>query len=405
MSAPHVQLIVDAERGDVPPSLQAALNRLQARVSIRSIEKALAAGVSPTADVCVILSDRGESDDVLGRILADASDRACAAMVLPSEERPLRVPNSDANSAHLPAARMVVEPVSAQMSTDELAGRIQALYDIRTPMRRMQDELVQLRRRDAELTAGVRHFDEQLDLASQLQSDLLPEVPEDTGPLSISMLYLPADRVSGDLYDISWIDESRLSISIADATGHGMPAALLTIFVKNALRGHEIVGHRDHLIEPDELLGRLNRELLRSNLTQCQFVTAMNAIFDQSTGVLRWARGGVPYPILLRSGRRPQRIVSDGGLIGAFDDMTFEPASHAFEPGDTLLFHTDGLECLFRRRGNAGRAFDLLETDWMNRLVLDGPEVALAEARQLAVSMPESQWFKDDITAIAVSMM
>lgn len=405
VSAPHVQLIVDIEHSDVPPSLQAALNRLQARVSIRSLAKALTNGVSPSADVCVILSDRNESDGVLDRILVDASDRACATLVLPREGRPVRMPNSDPTSSHLPAARMAVDQMPAQASVDELTGRIKALCEIRAPLRRMQQELAQLRRRDAELTAGARHFDEQIEMASQLQADLMPALPDDTGPLSISMLYLPADRVSGDLYDISWIDEDRLGVSIADATGHGMPAALLTIFVKNVLRAREVVARQDKLIEPDELLARLNRELIRSNLSQCQFVTGLHAIFDQTTCRIRWARGGVPYPILLRAGRRPERLVSQGGLIGAFEDQAFEKVEHQFEHGDVLLFHTDGLEALFRRRGNGDRAFNLLETEWMRRLTLDGPEVALAEARQLALSLPDTQWYKDDITAIALSLI
>ncbi len=404
VSAPHVQLIVDVDRGDVPPSLQAALNRLQARVSIRSLEKALANGVSPSADVCVILSDRQDSDDVLGRILADASDRACATLVLPGERKPEHLPNSDPSSAHLPAARMAVEPAASQVSVDELTGRIRALCDIRAPMRRMQEELAQLRRRGAELLAGARHFDEQLELASQLQSDLLPELPEDTGPLSVSALFLPADRVSGDLYDVSMIDADRISISVADATGHGMPAALLTIFIRNCLRGREVVGHQDRIIEPDELLRRLNHELLRSNLTQCQFITGLNAIFDEPTRSVRWARGGVPYPILLRRGQRPRRVLSDGGLIGAFEDMSFEVVSHHLQPEDILLFHTDGLETAFRRRGNGGPC-DLLETDWINRLALDGPEIAFAELRRHVLNIPESQWYKDDITAIALSIM
>ncbi len=405
MNEPHVQLIVDAERSDVPPSLQAALIRLQARVSIRSIEKALAAGVSPSADVCVILSDRQESDDVLGRILADASDRACATLVLPGHERPAREANTASDSARLPAARMRVDPVPAPVSVDELTGRIRALCDIRAPLRRMQQELAHLRRRDAELTAGARHFDEQLEMASQLQADLLPSRLEDTGPLSVSVLFLPADRVSGDLYDVSWVDEDRLSVSVADATGHGMSAALLTIFVKNALRGHEVVGHRDHLIEPDELLARLNRELIRSNLSQCQFVTGLRAIFDVATCRIRWARGGVPYPILFRSGCRPRYVASKGGLIGVVEEQAFDLAEHQFEHGDTLLFYTDGLEALFRGRSSGGQPFSLIETEWVRRFVLAGPEIALAEARQRALTLSDSQWAKDDLTAIALSLL
>jgi serine phosphatase RsbU (regulator of sigma subunit) len=394
---PHVQIIVD--RDPVPMPLQTALNRLGARVSIRSLGKAVATGVSPSADVCVILAGRDQAPDLLDAVMSRASDRACATMVLPAcggvgDIGPAGAPGA-APLKRLPA------PEAGLFSADELTARIKALCEIRRPLRRMQEELDELRRvrHEAELAAAV---DDQLRLAGQVQTELLPEPLTDTGPLSISTLYLPADYVSGDIYDIARLDESRIGFSIADATGHGLPAALLTFLIKKSLRGKEIFNGTYRILEPDELLVRLNEDLLHAALSQCQFITAVHAIFDRATHRLRWARGGSPYPILVRPGETPRMLLSEGGLIGAFEQR-FEVVERVLEPGDTVLFYTDGLEALLVDRCPQ-RPRSLLETDWARVLGEQGPEPALEMVRLVAESLDKRDWHQDDITIIALRM-
>lgn len=388
----------------VPPSLQTALNRVNARVSIRSLDKALVSGVSASADVCVILPGARGSPDVLERIQSDASARACATMVLPDESMANTASKLDAQITYPRLVQPGAEPSPPGLNTDELTGRIRALCEVRHPLSRMREELTELRRQHAELVSGARQFNEQLDLASQIQNDLLPEPLQDLGPLAVSTLYLPADRVSGDIYDVSRLDEERFSLSIADATGHGLPAALLTILIKNSLRGKEIANGSYRIIEPNELLERLNGELLGTNLTQCQFIAALHAILDRNTNRIRWARGGLPYPILIRAGQPARHVTSEGGLIGAFAGESFETVTHDFEPGDTLLFYTDGLEALLLKRSDAPGEISLLGSPWIGQLASDGPEAALAEIAREANCIPDADWRKDDITAIVLKM-
>ncbi|HQE45478.1 MAG TPA: hypothetical protein PLM77_20000, partial [Phycisphaerae bacterium] len=213
MDIPHVQVILD--QNQVPGALRTALNRVKARVSLRSLDKALADGISPTADICVILPRKQSSPDVLDRILANATERACATLVLEStdelvgegaEESAWPAPCPQGPSATInpgvlpdPLRRLMTrnEETSA-LNADELTGRIKALCEIRSPMRRMSEELARLRRRDAEGGQDVLHLDEQLRLAGQIQRDLLPGTLPDTSPLTIETLYLPANFVSGD---------------------------------------------------------------------------------------------------------------------------------------------------------------------------------------------------------------
>jgi sigma-B regulation protein RsbU (phosphoserine phosphatase) len=391
VGTPHVQLILD--RTPVPASLQTALNRVNARVSVRSMSKAAATGISPSADVCVILPNSDESPDILDQILAEASDRACATMVLPAE-----------GTNAFDIQRRLNPNTSEGMTADELTGRIRALCEIRRPLQEMRDQLDLLRRRDEKLMASARERDEQLRLASQIQMDLLPEALVDAEPLCVSTLYLPADHISGDIYDVTRVDEDRFSFSIADATGHGVPAALLTILIKRSFRTKEIVNGSYRIIEPDELLSRLNEEMLCTSFSACQFITGLHGIFDRATHEFRWARGGSPYPILLRPGELPRQLRSEGGLIGAVKDQYFEVATQRLEPGDTLLLYTDGLEALLLGRESICSDGAILESSWLDQVAVDGPDAALASIREQAAGMADNEWPCDDISVVAIRM-
>ncbi len=402
MSAPRVQLILDRDI-EPPAPLRTALNRVQAQVSIRSLDKVLAEGVSASADLCVILPGLDRHPNVLDAVLAKATDRACGTMLIAPDRR-----TDDGEPMTAPPGYHRLSPfgraAAAPLNADELTGRIKALCEIRHPMRLMREELNRLREA-RELPAPIgRDFDEQIRLAGQIQNDLLPEPMADTHPLAIYTLYLPADFVSGDTYDIARLDENRFGFSLADATGHGLPAALLAILVRHSLRGKEIHNASYRIIEPDELLGRVNDELLGTHLRQCQFITAVHAIFDRESREVRWARGGIPYPILFRPGRDPEQVRSAGGLIGAFENQTFEVARLRLEPGDVILFHTDGLDALLLGRDTYRGSEALLNTEWVRGFARMGPEAALDQVRRLVADRSPASWSRDDITAIALQM-
>jgi len=407
VETPHVQLILDD--GLVPPALQTALNRLGARVSIRSLDKALASGVSPSADACVILPGSSGRPDLLDRLIADASERACGTLVIPGpagsrSHTAWGISAEPADQMRSACLGRIASGRAESMSADELTGRLKALCEIRHPLRRMREELMCLRQRDAELLSGARDLREQLQLAGQIQQELLPEPKWEIGPLSIATLYLPADFVSGDIYDVSRLDSDCVALAIVDATGHGLPAALLTIFARNALRGKEIIDEGYRIIEPDALLARLNRELYQTNLTQCQYITALHAIYDRRSRRIRWARGGLPYPILLRPGQPARQIRSEGALLGALEEQTFALAEHSFEPGDVLLLYTDGLEKVFLDRGGEHPTDGLLFSPWLDQLAEEGVEAALAAVRKRVLWLSARAWPRDDLSAIVLSM-
>src|SRR5258706_15252928 len=104
----------------------------------------------------------------------------------------------------------------------------------------LRDELNVLHRRDDTLSTYMTRIDEELRLAARLQQDFLPKTLPQVGPVHFHTLFRPAGYVSGDLYDVIRLDEKRAGFFIVDAVGHGVPAALLTMFLKRSLICKEI---------------------------------------------------------------------------------------------------------------------------------------------------------------------
>ena len=233
-----------------------------------------------------------------------------------------------------PVAETTAELFDAQM--DGLTGTIA----------RLCSELDELRRRDAMVTGAMHRLDEEQRLAARLQHDFLPKRLPDAGAVRFHTLYRPAGYVSGDLYDVMRLDEHHVGFYVADAVGHGMPAALLTMFMKNALVTKEIGDGTYRLLEPAQTIARLNNSLCDQHLSHATFATAAYGTLNTQTLELAFSTGGHPNPVLLRDGKLTE-LKNDGALLGIFEDETFHNCRVQLEQGDRVFCYTDGLEVAF----------------------------------------------------------
>ncbi len=190
----------------------------------------------------------------------------------------------------------------------------------------------------------AQHYLNQLRLASRVQRGFLPETLPRCGPVSFQLVFRPVDYVSGDIYDVQRLDEEHVGIALADASGHGIPAALLTVYIKRALRGKEIEKDGYRLLSPDEVLSRLNDDVLEARLSECPFVAAVYAVLNVRTLRMSLARAGAPYPIHRRSDGSLRLIDAPGGVVGVVPKCRYELRTIELEPGDCILFYSDGLE-------------------------------------------------------------
>ncbi len=237
--------------------------------------------------------------------------------------------------------------VDHTISAEELSGRIIGLLAAKPVVDQLERENAILRKFDQGVNSQMTQLDEEMRLAARLQSDFLPRKLPEVGGCSFDVLFRPATYVSGDIYDATRLDEHHLGFYVADAVGHGMPAALLTIFIKRTLRTKEIAAHGYRIVPPDEALAHLNEELVGQQLSMCQFVTMAYGILDTRTLELQYARAGHPLPLLLTGAGEARELEVDGGLLGVFPGATFPLARVQLAPGDAVLTYSDGFETAF----------------------------------------------------------
>jgi sigma-B regulation protein RsbU (phosphoserine phosphatase) len=125
--------------------------------------------------------------------------------------------------------------------------------------------------------------------------------------------------------------------------GHGVAASLLTIFVKKGVRAKDVIGPQYRLVPPDEVLQRLNRDLIAQSLAEAPFITMVYALLNYRTGALRFARAGHPHPLYLPRDGEPRLWQTEGSLMGVFD-TAFRAQAQQLRPGDKLLLYSDGID-------------------------------------------------------------
>jgi serine phosphatase RsbU (regulator of sigma subunit) len=181
-------------------------------------------------------------------------------------------------------------------------------------------------------------MEQELRLARSIQQAFLPkEVPTLEG-WQISPLYQPAREVGGDFYDFHPLSGGRLGLVVGDATGKGVPAALVMSTTCGMLRA---VSQASHSSSPGEMLRRVNEALVPS-IPDNMFVTCFYAILDPTSGSLRYANAGHDVPYLHRSGDT-EEMRARGMPLGLMPEMGYEEKEIVLDSGEAAFFYSDGL--------------------------------------------------------------
>jgi len=184
---------------------------------------------------------------------------------------------------------------------------------------------------------AVARFEEELNLARQIQSRSLlssfPRLPR----CEVHALTIPSKHVGGDLYDVVPGADGSWLVAIADVSGKGVPAALLSSMLQAALRTQASA-----VATPAAILANINRLLYRSTAIQ-QFASFFLARIDGTGRELVSANAGHNWPLLRRRGGHRHLLQRGGVLLGILEDVTYEEDRMALEPGDLLVLYTDGV--------------------------------------------------------------
>jgi DNA-binding response OmpR family regulator len=225
----------------------------------------------------------------------------------------------------------------------ELLAQMRACLRAKERYDRLSGQSDEVSRVNRQLQESHQRVTTELELARRIQMSLLPQALPDLPGMRFAVQYRPCGRVGGDFYDAFRLDEQHVGFYVADAMGHGVPASLLTMFLKKAVRAKDIFGDHYRLVPPDEVLQRLNADLIEQRLADTPFITMVYALFDREERVLRFARAGHPYPLYVPIDGPVHSLEVPGSLLGIFETR-FAVATRPMQPGDKMLFYTDGMD-------------------------------------------------------------
>lgn len=232
-------------------------------------------------------------------------------------------------------------------SIDAIRDRLHVMLRRQRTITQLAGELSVARRFQGGLRGEMVRMHQEMQLAAMVQKEFLPQTLPSLHGMTFGAMWRPAHYVSGDIYDVTRLDEHHIGVFIADAVGHGVPAALMTMVIARSLPTKEVTDHDYRLVPPSEALQRLNHEMIRRQGDTTRFATAVYALVDCRTRTVRLAGAGHPTPFLLRGRGDMIPIETEGGLLGVFPDEIFPEITLQLDERDTMLFYSDGFEVAF----------------------------------------------------------
>jgi phosphoserine phosphatase RsbU/P len=193
---------------------------------------------------------------------------------------------------------------------------------------------------NARLYQAVRRQEGQLErdlaMAREVQLRLLPQQPPEHEHADLAVRFLPARSIGGDLYDFLEYGPSRTAIVLGDVSGKAAPAALFAALVSGIMRSAA-----QQQLGPAEMLKSLN-DALQERKLDSQYVTLLYALWNDENQTLQVANSGAVQPVFCRAGESVT-VKAEGFPLGMFPDVTYEEFNLATQPGDAVVFVSDGI--------------------------------------------------------------
>ena len=207
--------------------------------------------------------------------------------------------------------------------------------------RKMEEDMISYIREFMNATAEKERIGAELNVATQIQADMLPRIfpafPE-RQEFEVYATMNPAKEVGGDFYDFFLVDDDHLAVVIADVSGKGVPAALFMVIAKTLIKNH--AQNRE---TPGEVFTQTNAQLCEGNDAGL-FVTAWMGVLEISTGKFVYVNAGHNPPLLKRAGGQYEWLKSRPGFVLAgMEGIRYRENTLELMPGDTLYLYTDGV--------------------------------------------------------------
>lgn len=202
--------------------------------------------------------------------------------------------------------------------------------------------------RTKEIAAANERILGDLDYARTIQRSLLPTTFPKTQRLDFAAKYLPCEKIGGDFYNVYRLDEDHVGVLIGDVAGHGVSAAMITVFIdQNIVVWREYEDGRIRILTPKQVLTNLYYVYNRMTFPDEIYTVLLYGILNTETGVFTYASAGMnTYPLLLDAQGKVEKLPVEGLPIcrmGAYVSPSYENRTCTLHPGDALILYTDGL--------------------------------------------------------------
>ncbi len=243
-----------------------------------------------------------------------------------------------------------------------------ALYAAKNKIKqdaRNLNRLVEERTKDLEVI-NQKLMDD-LEYARDIQLAMLPEKLPNSEEVTFFAKYYPAERVSGDFYNIFRLDEKHIGMYIGDVSGHGVPASMLTIFLNQSIKTiRELEGNKSEILNPSTVLSNLYHLFNKVHFKADLYILVLYAIYNTETREMVYASAGMnAQPIIIKKDRQVQEIEIKGLPICKLGDICppdYTDKSVRLESGDRVFFYTDGLIELNRKLSGSAYNTDSLKS-------------------------------------------
>lgn len=221
-------------------------------------------------------------------------------------------------------------------------GEILARVQNQLKISRLTKELIAV---NTDLMEKQKRLDDDLKAAAQIQQTLLPKAMPEIASFEFAWKFLPSEVIGGDIFDVFSLDQDHLGVYMLDVSGHGVPAALVTVSVSQMIhtRLNGILKKKtDYMLSsPAEVLEDLDREYPLERFEK--YFTIVYAIIGIRDGSVLYSSAGHPPPVVVRQDGLQQLLEAGGAIIGLGRRLHFDEEKVFLKPGEKLFFYTDGV--------------------------------------------------------------
>ena len=291
-------------------------------------------------------------DLVLLDIMMPGKDGYEVCAELKADPRFASIPVIVLSALNQPADKVRALELGAVDYVTKPFDRAEVLARVRNQLQ-IQKLTASLLQANRDLVAKQKDLDADLRAAADIQSSLIPRSRPDVASIDMAWRFVPCTSIGGDIFNVVPLDDDHLALYILDVSGHGVPAAMVTVSVAQSLtahagivfeprpRGAPVDGGVPVVRAPGTVLEHLDEEFPMERFDK--YFTMVYLVLNTRTGVLRYCNAAHPRPVVVRTNGEIELLDAGGTIVGMGGVMPYEEGELTLAPGDRVFLFTDGI--------------------------------------------------------------